>query len=100
MQKDLRCKGLGKSSLFDAILVNPPFMPNPKNIATGASLLFGNGGDCGEEVLSAAVRLASCHLAPDGCLTAVSKVPNLSDSLEVVVERGLPKVLCMALPRG
>eukprot|EP00439_Symbiodinium_sp_Y106_P042419 s5096_g5.t1 len=77
LQKDLRCKGLGKSSLFDAILVNPPFMPNPKNIATGASLLFGNGGDCGEEVLSAAVRLASCHLAPDGCLTAVSKVPNV-----------------------
>ncbi|CAE7249873.1 unnamed protein product [Symbiodinium microadriaticum] len=77
LQKDLRCEGLGKSSLFDAILVNPPFMPNPKNIATGASLLFGNGGDCGEEVLSAAVRLASCHLAADGCLAAVSKVPNV-----------------------
>ncbi|CAJ1358045.1 unnamed protein product [Effrenium voratum] len=64
---------------FDAILVNPPFMPNPKNIATGASLLYGNGGDDGERVLSSAVAFASHHLSSQGYMLAVSKAPNAEE---------------------
>merc|ERR1712014_264946 len=33
--------GLGP---FDAIVANPPFVPNPRGIATGARAMFGNGG--------------------------------------------------------
>ena len=52
LQQDIceSCSSLDSLGLFDLILANPPFIPNPLNIATGASLLFGNGGDDGEDV--------------------------------------------------
>ncbi|CAE8612335.1 unnamed protein product [Polarella glacialis] len=60
--------------------MNPPFMPNPDNIASGASTLFGNGGDTGEEVLSAAVAAAGAGLLKlGGRFVAVSKAPNVED---------------------
>ena len=76
LQKDIRSDlSLGR---FDAILANPPFMPNPLNIATGASLLFGNGGDTGEDVLSSIIRCASRNLSSDAYLVSVSKAPNVT----------------------
>ena len=55
LQQDITCESNHRShsslkGRFDVILANPPFIPNPLNIATGASLLFGNGGDDGEYV--------------------------------------------------
>ena len=66
---------------FDAILANPPFIPNPRNIATGASLLFGNGGDGGEDVLSCAISFACRHClpGPNAYFVSVSKAPNVEE---------------------
>ena len=86
LQKDICQDSIESLGTFDAILANPPFMPNPRNIATGASLLFGNGGDDGEDVFSAAVSLASRNMRLHDHSThsvshfvAVSKTPNLDD---------------------
>lgn len=79
LQKDIRHDSMPSLGTFDAILANPPFMPNPQNIATGASLLFGNGGDDGEDVFSVAVSFASKHMRSRGHFVAVSKTPNIDD---------------------
>eukprot|EP00435_Cladocopium_sp_Y103_P050790 s298_g15.t1 len=79
LQKDIRHDSMPSLGTFDAILANPPFMPNPQNIATGASLLFGNGGDDGEDVFSLAVSFASKHMRSRGHFVAVSKTPNIDD---------------------
>ena len=75
LQKDI-CSDVSLGR-FDAILANPPFMPNPLNIASGASLLFGNGGDNGEDILSSVIRFASQSLSSDAYLVSVSKAPNV-----------------------
>ncbi|CAK9004649.1 unnamed protein product [Durusdinium trenchii] len=80
LEKDVREMQGGVSSLlgrFDVILANPPFMPNPQNIATGASILFGNGGNYGEDILSKVIRFACEHLESEAQFLFVSKTPNI-----------------------
>lgn len=62
---------------YDAILANPPFVPNPKGIASGAGAMFGNGGDTGEQVFSAIVKGAAKLLGPGGRLSVVAMTPNV-----------------------
>eukprot|EP00930_Biecheleria_cincta_P094356 TRINITY_DN8538_c0_g1_i1.p1 TRINITY_DN8538_c0_g1~~TRINITY_DN8538_c0_g1_i1.p1 ORF type:complete len:856 (+),score=159.18 TRINITY_DN8538_c0_g1_i1:60-2627(+) len=62
---------------FDAIVANPPFVPNPQGIASGAGAMFGNGGDTGEQVLAAIVQGAPQFLVPGGRLSFVSMAPNV-----------------------
>jgi len=64
---------------FDAVLANPPFLPNPQGIASQAVALFGNGGELGEQVLAAVVRGAPVLLAPGGRLAAVTYAPNAEE---------------------
>ncbi|CAJ1328258.1 unnamed protein product, partial [Effrenium voratum] len=47
---------------FDAVLANPPFVPNPQGIASGAGAMFGNGGDSGERVLQQILQGAAQHV--------------------------------------
>ncbi|CAK0801486.1 unnamed protein product [Prorocentrum cordatum] len=61
---------------FDALVANPPFVPNPHGIASGAGAMFGNGGDSGEDVLAAVVRLGSRVVRPGGTVSAVAMTPN------------------------
>lgn len=62
---------------FDAIVANPPFVPNPQGIASGGGAMFGNGGDTGEQVLAAIVQGAHKFLMPGGRLSTVSMAPNV-----------------------
>jgi len=62
---------------FDAIVANPPFVPNPQGIASGAGAMFGNGGDTGEDVFAGIVRGASRLLGPGGRLSVVAMTPNV-----------------------
>jgi len=64
---------------YDAIVANPPFVPNPQGIASGAGAMFGNGGDTGEKVLEAILRGASRHLSPTGRLAFVAMSPNVQE---------------------
>lgn len=62
---------------FDAILANPPFLPNPDGIASQAIALYGNGGAFGEDVLSSIVE-GCCHwLVDGGWLLMVTYAPNV-----------------------
>lgn len=45
-------------------MANPPFLPNPDNIASQAVALYGNGGAFGEDVLRKIVAKAPEHLVP------------------------------------
>lgn len=62
---------------FDAIVANPPFVPNPLGIASGAGAMFGDGGDTGERVLASIVQGAPRYIAPGGRLSTVSMAPNV-----------------------
>lgn len=62
---------------FDAIIANPPFVPNPKGIASGGGAMFGNGGETGEQVLAELVKGAHRLLLPGGRLSTVSMAPNV-----------------------
>lgn len=62
---------------FDAIVANPPFVPNPSGIAAGGGALFGNGGDTGERVVSEIVQGASKFLRTGGTLAVVAMSPNV-----------------------
>eukprot|EP00927_Polykrikos_kofoidii_P010958 TRINITY_DN14628_c0_g2_i1.p1 TRINITY_DN14628_c0_g2~~TRINITY_DN14628_c0_g2_i1.p1 ORF type:complete len:574 (-),score=81.27 TRINITY_DN14628_c0_g2_i1:48-1694(-) len=64
---------------FDAIVANPPFVPNPFDIASGAGAMFGNGGDTGERVLASIVRGAPTFLERGGRLSTVSMAPNVEE---------------------
>lgn len=64
---------------FDAIVSNPPFVPNPRGIASGASAMFGNGGETGEDVLKALIAGAHDMLVNGGRLASVSMAPNVED---------------------
>mmetsp|Transcript_134756 Transcript_134756/g.262426 ORF Transcript_134756/g.262426 Transcript_134756/m.262426 type:complete len:830 (-) Transcript_134756:240-2729(-) len=64
---------------FDAIVANPPFVPNPQGIASGAGAMFGNGGDFGEDVFAGIVRGTSRLLGPGGRLSVVAMTPNVED---------------------
>merc|ERR1712216_402275 len=69
--------GLGP---FDAILVNPPFVPNPKGTSAGASAMFGDGGDTGERVIKGVMMGTSAWLKKGtGRLTMVSHVANVGE---------------------
>jgi len=70
---------LPPSATFDAIVANPPFVPNPQGIASGAGAMFGNGGDTGEDVFSAIVQGASQLLRSGGRLSVVSMAPNVEE---------------------
>lgn len=67
------------SGSFDAMVANPPFVPNPKGIASGAGALFGNGGDTGESVLAAIVQGAPAMIRPGGRLSIVTMAPNVEE---------------------
>lgn len=64
---------------YDAIVANPPFVPNPQGIASGAGAMFGNGGDTGEKVLQGILQGASQHLSPTGRLSFVAMSPNVQE---------------------
>ncbi|CAK9116810.1 unnamed protein product [Durusdinium trenchii] len=64
---------------FDGILANPPFLPNPDNIASQAVALYGNGGAFGEDVLRKIVAKAPEHLVPGGWLLMVTYAPNAEE---------------------
>lgn len=64
---------------FDAVLANPPFLPNPMGIASQAIALFGNGGELGEQLLMQVIRGADAVLAPTGWLAAVTYAPNVEE---------------------
>jgi len=70
---------------FDVILANPPFVPNPEGIASGAGALFGNGGAFGDDVLSAVVAGASRYLRLGGHLAGVAMAAEV-DTLPSRVE--------------
>jgi len=63
---------------FDAILANPPFVPNPEGIASGAGAMFGNGGASGDEIMRSLVAGASRHLRVGGHLALVAMVPEVA----------------------
>jgi len=62
---------------YDAIVANPPFVPNPYGIASGGGAMYGNGGNTGEEVLAAIVQGAHKMLKPGGRLSTVTMAPNV-----------------------
>jgi len=62
---------------FDAIVANPPFVPNPHGIASGGGAMYGNGGNTGEQVLAAIVQGAPRMLQPGGRLCTVTMAPNV-----------------------
>jgi len=64
---------------YDAILANPPFVPNPQGIASGAGAMFGDGGDTGEQVVAGIIQGAPRLLLPGGRLSFVSMAPNVED---------------------
>lgn len=64
---------------FDAILANPPFLPNPRGIASQCTARFGDGGDFGEDVLETIIKGATTMLKSDGHLSAVTYAPNVHD---------------------
>eukprot|EP00929_Paragymnodinium_shiwhaense_P038166 TRINITY_DN20219_c0_g1_i1.p1 TRINITY_DN20219_c0_g1~~TRINITY_DN20219_c0_g1_i1.p1 ORF type:complete len:888 (-),score=128.75 TRINITY_DN20219_c0_g1_i1:238-2901(-) len=64
---------------YDAIVANPPFVPNPLGIASGAGAMFGDGGDTGEGVLAGIVHGAPRVLAPGGRVATVSMAPNVEE---------------------
>mmetsp|Transcript_3346 Transcript_3346/g.9513 ORF Transcript_3346/g.9513 Transcript_3346/m.9513 type:complete len:457 (+) Transcript_3346:1-1371(+) len=64
---------------FDAIVANPPFVPNPHGIASGGNAMFGNGGDTGERVLAALIRGSPRVLRPGGRLAVVAMSPNVEE---------------------
>jgi len=64
---------------FGAIVANPPFVPNPEGIASGAGAMFGNGGDTGERVLAGIIQGAPTYLAPGGRLSFVAMTPNVEE---------------------
>ncbi|CAE8617214.1 unnamed protein product, partial [Polarella glacialis] len=68
-------KGL-EEQVFDAILTNPPFVPNPDNAASAAGPLYSGGGADGELVLEAVVKKGVRLLSASGRLSAVAEVPN------------------------
>ena len=60
---------------FDALLINPPYIPNPEK-AAGLET-FGDGGWSGEELTAAAVSQSVSLLRPhDGILAVVANLPN------------------------
>ncbi len=62
-------------STFDAILINPPYIPNPEQ-AAGLET-FGDGGWSGEELTAAAVSQSRGLLRPNGgILAVVANLPN------------------------
>ncbi|CAE7794120.1 unnamed protein product [Symbiodinium sp. CCMP2592] len=64
---------------FDLILSNPPFLPNPDNIASQAVAAYGNGGASGEEVLETIVAGCPNWLKPGGRLWLVTYAPNIEE---------------------
>jgi len=93
---------------FDAVVANPPFIPNPRGIARVAGELFGDGGDTGEHILAGIIRDAHRLVAPGGWLTTPAKTPNIeglpnrferwyaatagrAEAFEALVFRGHPK---------
>ncbi|CAE7661611.1 prmB, partial [Symbiodinium pilosum] len=71
-----------ESGPFDAILANPPFLPNPRGIGSQCSAKFGDGGDFGEDVLEAIMRGVEQNLKPSGHLSAVTYAPNTPEMAE------------------
>merc|ERR1712194_645312 len=68
---------LARAGLFDAILANPPFVPNPDNVSTACGPLYSRGGPDGQVVLKAVIERSAEHLlAPGGRLSIVATVPN------------------------
>lgn len=59
---------------FDAILINPPYIPNPEK-AAGLET-FGDGGWSGEELTAAAVSQSKSLLRCGGILAVVANLPN------------------------
>ena len=59
---------------FDAILINPPYIPNPEK-AAGLET-FGDGGWSGEELTAAAVAQSKSLLHCGGILAVVANLPN------------------------
>ncbi len=70
--------GDGQGHKFDAILANPPFLPNPDGIASQAIALYGNGGAFGEDVLSSIVEGCCQWLVDGGWLLMVTYAPNVT----------------------
>ncbi|CAJ1452869.1 unnamed protein product, partial [Effrenium voratum] len=71
---------LDSDQRFDLILANPPFLPNPQNIASQAVALFGHGGAGGEDVVR---RLCGeelqKRLEEGGWLMMVTYAPNVEE---------------------
>lgn len=69
---------LRQPCVFDAVLINPPYIPNPEK-AAGLET-FGDGGWSGEELTAAAVSQSTFLLRPDGgILAVVANLPNPDD---------------------
>eukprot|EP00439_Symbiodinium_sp_Y106_P063135 s1202_g9.t1 len=62
--------------LFQAILANPPFVPNPENTAAAAAPLYSGAGCDGEAVHRAIFAKALHLLGSGGYLSTVAEVPN------------------------
>eukprot|EP00439_Symbiodinium_sp_Y106_P059383 s2085_g8.t1 len=74
-----------ESGPFDAILANPPFLPNPRGIGSQCSAKFGDGGDFGEDILEAIMQGVADHLKPAGHLSAVTYAPNTPEMAERIL---------------
>jgi len=81
----------------DLILANPPFIPNPQGIASGACAMFGDGGETGERILAEIIAGAPRVLAPGGRLCFVAVVTNvaaLPDRLQTWLVGGTGQFAC------
>jgi len=75
--------------MFDLLTANPPFLPVPSSVEKSRHGLFSAGGDSGELVLAATVRLASYVLRPQGGTLAIVSEFFLEDhgSSHALLER-------------